>query len=171
MVSKILLRLIDETIIPAVLVVVTKVISMWLVTVVFGIDWQLSLSVTSRGIEFASREGLLMVNSYSNLIVVLVLGIGLVWLLAQAYHFHETHISPSFTLRLLSLNLTRLITSSVEIYHKALVWLSYLWLVVVVSLVHTLLDISYGWVTGVSFAIAAFLTWLFVNDLERELPI
>jgi hypothetical protein len=171
MISKILLRLIDETIVPAILVVVTKILGMWLVTFLFNIEWQISLTVGTKGIEFANREGLLMVNSYSNLLVMFVLTLGLLWLLAQAYHFHESHISPAFTLKLFSLNLTKLITSSVEIYHKALVWLSYLWLVVLLTFVHMVMGISYGWVTGVSFALAAFLTWLFVNDLERELPV
>lgn len=171
MISQLLLRLIDETILPAVLVVAVKIISMWVLTVAFGIEWQLSLSATASGIEFANHQGLILVNSYSNLMVVVVLTFQLIWVLAKAYHFHETHISPSFTLKLLSLNLTRLISTSVEVYHKALVWLSYLWLVVLLSFVHAAMGLAYGWVVAVSFAVALFVSWLFINDIEREISL
>ncbi|MCA9389805.1 hypothetical protein KC571_00185 [candidate division WWE3 bacterium] len=171
MISQVLLRLIDETIVPAILLITTKILGMWFVTILFRIDWQFSLSATASGIEFSSHEGLLMVNSYSNLLVVIVLTFNILWLLVKAYHFHETHISPSFTLKLLSLNLTRLISTSVEVYHKALIWLSYLWLVVFLSILHSAMGVSYGWVVAVSFGVALFMTWLFINDLERELTI
>ena len=153
---------------PAILVIAVKVIGMWAVTVIFNISWQVSLSASTSGLEVINREGLLTVNSYSNLVVLVVLSLNLVWILTRAYHFHETHISPSFTLKLLSLNLTRLISSTADIYHRALVWLSYLWLVVLMMLLHTILGIAYGWSVAVGVAVALFLTWLFINDLERE---
>ena len=171
MISRILLRLIDETIVPAILVIATKVIGMWLVTVLFSIEWQVSLSASTTGIQIANREGLLAVNSYSNLLVLVVLMLNLMWVLTKAYHFHETHISPSFTLKLLSLNLTSFISSSSDIYHRALVWLSYLWLVVFLMLLHVILDLAYGWTAAVGVASALFLTWLFINDLEREVRV
>lgn len=168
MISRILLRLIDEAIVPAVLVIGAKVLGMWGIASLLGYEWRINVH-SSFGIELPSRDALLVVNSYSNLLVLIVLGAGLLWIIFRAVHLHDTHISPKLVLRLLSWDLTRLVTSSVDVYHQAIVWLSYLWLFVLLGIVHAVAGLAYGWTTAIGFTIAAFLTWLIIADIEREM--
>jgi len=167
MVSKILLRLIDEAIVPAILVISVKILGMFAVTKIFGYTWSLDLT-SFFGLKFESHEALLAVNSYSNLLVLIVLAAGLLWIIIRAVHFHETHISPRLALRLFSWDLSHLVVSSVDVYHQAVVWLSYLWLFVVLGIVHAATGMAYGWTAAIGFTIAAFFTWLVISDLERE---
>jgi len=167
MISRILLRLIDEAIVPAILVIGVKILGMFAVTKVFGYTWSLDLT-SFFGLRFESREALLAVNSYSNLLVLLVLGAGLLWIIIRAVHLHDTHISPRLALRLFSWDLSHLVTTSVDVYHQAVVWLSYLWLFVLLGIIHAATGLAYGWTAAIGFTIAAFFTWLVISDVERE---
>lgn len=169
MASKILLRLIDEAILPAVLVVFVKLVSLAALVRTFNYSWSLDTTAAFPALEIESHAALVTVNSYSNLAVFAAVAIGLVWILAKAYHFHDTHVAPTTTLKLLSWNLTGLLSNSYEVYHQAVVWLSYLWVVFLLMLVHTAVGLQYTWLTAAVFAASLFLTWLFIHDVEREI--
>lgn len=167
--SRILLRLIDEAIIPAIVVVVAKTVAVVILIQWLGLEWQFNTQSLIPGIVFDSPEVGVFVNSYSNLFLFLVILIGLGWVLTKAYHFHDRHVSPGFVLQLLSWNLTGLLSNSNEVYHQGLVWMSYLWLVTLLIGAHVLFGITFGWVLVVALALSLLATWLFVADVEREI--
>ncbi|MCA9391737.1 hypothetical protein KC614_00845 [candidate division WWE3 bacterium] len=166
--SKILTRLISEALLPAVLLVVAKVIGVLVLVKSFSIAWQLNTSSLLPDFVLHDKAATVFVNSYSNLIVFVVVIIGLAWVLTKAYHFHDTHIKPSLILQLLSWNLTGLMTSSHEVYNKGVVWISYMWLVVLLIGVHTFLQATYLWVFVFALVASLVATWYFVADVERE---
>ena len=169
MASRILLRLVDEAILPAVLVVFTKLASLAIIIYALQLDWRLNTTSAFPSLELGNHEQLLMVNSLSNLPVLIVISLGLLWILLRAYRLHDTHVTPSLTLKLLSWNLTRLLGTSYEIYNQAIVWLSYLWLVFFLMIIHTVVKLNYPWITVAAFGLNLFLTWLFIDDVEREI--
>lgn len=169
MASKLLLRLIDEAILPAVLVVFAKLVSLAALIRIFNYPWELKTTAVFPSLQMGTHQQLLVVNSYSNLVTLVVIAAGLVWILAKAYHFHDTHVAPTMTLKLLSWNLTGLLSTSHEIYHQAVIWLSYLWLIFLLMVVHTVVGLQFVWLTAAVFAAVIFLTWLFVHDVEREM--
>lgn len=169
MVSRILLKLVDEAIIPAILVLAAKILGLAAIVWLFNLSWQLSTSPTLPAVTFESQAQLLTANSYSNLIMFGVVAAGLFWILARAHTFHDTHISPSMALRLLSWGATALMVNTFEAYSQAVVWLSYLWLTFFLIVLHTIFALNYTWVAFVCFVLSIFLTWLFVVDVEREI--
>lgn len=166
--SKILVRLISEALLPAVLLVVAKVVGVLVLLQAFSIAWELNTSSLLPDFVLANKDATMFINSYSNLIVFIVVILGLAWVLTKAYHFHDTHIKPSFILQLLSWNLTGLMASSEEIYHKGVVWVSYMWLTVVLIGVHTYMKANYLWVFAFVFVAAVVASWYFIADVERE---
>lgn len=171
MTSKILLKLIDEAILPAILVVSAKILSLAVVIHLAHIPWEFLTTGNLPSLAFQNPTDLTFVNSYSNLIMFLVIIIGFLWVLTRAHVFHNTHISPSLTLRLLSWDLTGLLTSSRQIFQKAAIWFAFLWLAVLFLGLQVFLGINYFWIFVVAVVAAVFLTWLLVEDLERELAI
>ena len=171
MASKILLKLIDEAILPAIFTICAKILSLAVIIYLARIPWHLSTLGSFPTLTFASSNDLIFVNSYSNLIMFLIIVLGLLWILTRAHVFHDTHISPSLTLRLLSWDLTDLLTTSFNIYQKSVIWFAFLWLALLFLGLQVLLGISYFWIFVVAAVITVFLTWLLIEDLERELKI
>lgn len=169
MVSKILLKLVDEAIFPAILVLAAKILGLLVIVWLFGLSWQVSPDTTLPAISFGSKGELLKANSYSNLIMFGIVATGLLWILVRAHTFHDTHISPSMALKLLSWGATGLLINTFEAYSQAIVWFSYLWLTFFLIVLHTIFTLSFAWVAIVCFVLSVFLTWLFVVDVEREI--
>ncbi|NTV30593.1 hypothetical protein HGA91_01250 [candidate division WWE3 bacterium] len=167
--SRILLRLIDESIIPALSVFLAKVIAVLYLIQTSAVGWRLDPQTVVPRLIIEDPIRLSFINTYSNLVMLFVALCGLVWVLLRAYHLHESHIEPKIVLRLLSLNLTALIVSSEDIYHQATVWLALVWLTTMLIGFQTLLNMGQSWLLFVSFMVAIFSTWFVVADVEREM--
>lgn len=168
MVSRILLRLIEETIVPVFTMVTVKVVSLWFVSWIGGYHFEVSFLQGAPLLIFENANAAQVVHSYSNLLTICMLVLGLLLIIAQAYLLHDTHIKPATTLWLMRKNLTHLIATSVHVYHKALVWLSYVWLFSLFLIYQSAMGLSYGWVAAVGCFSAVILTWVFIADFERE---
>jgi len=168
MASRILLRLIDEAIVPAIVVVVAKVGAVVFLVRWLDLGWHFNTETLLPSVVFENAEVGVWVNSYSNLFLYLVVLTGLIWVLVKAYHFHDRHVAPAFVLQLLSWNLTGLLASSEDIYHQGVIWISYLWLVTVLIAAHFLLGVTFGWILVVAGVLSLLATWLLIADVERE---
>lgn len=164
MISKTLLKLIDEAILPAVILVAAKIFGVAALTSRWGLDFTLNL----KNLEGPNAH---LVNTYSNLFSYGAVALGLGLILARAYLFHSSHISPQITLRLSSLNFTTIISTTYELFHQAAVWLSYLWLLSFLFLLQSYWKlIPTNIALGVSVVTLVF-TCLFVWDVDREIDI
>lgn len=167
MLSKILVKLIDRAIVPAILLVASRIISLILVAKSMGIG----LTLSDSRFEFQNLEDYLKVNSYSVLIMTLVLVIGLGYVVIKSLFFHESHIKPSMTSRLFSLKAEGLIQNSYDIYTQGAVWLIYSYLLLIVSGSMALSGRIYDWVFYIDMGISIATTLIFIFDLEEEIKI
>ncbi len=168
MASRILLRLISNSLLPAVVVVIAKVGALVFLIQWFDLAWGVNTLSGFPGINFETLETTAFINSYSNLVMFLAALVGLMWVLAKAYHLHDTHVTPGFVLQLLSWNLTGLLTTSSEVYQQGLVWLSYVWLITLLMGLQVYLGTNYLWIFIFSLAVSLLSTWYLVSDVERE---
>lgn len=164
MFSKILVKLIDQSVVPAILLLSVKIISVILISDHLGIEYRIG----SSGFEFASQSDYVKINSYSTALMVLVLASGLFYIIIKSLVFHDTHISPRLTARLFSLKLPAFIQNSFELFSQGVVWLSYLFLIMLVSGIMSLFDLMYPWVFYVSLILSAVAASIIVLDVERE---
>lgn len=165
MISRTLVRLIDQAIVPAILLLCTRFISVVMLTYLFGIKF----STSPKGFTFSSVQDYLFINSYSTLAMVIILGVGLLYILIKALYFHNTHISPSLTTKLFHHRLATLIQSSFELYSQGVIWLIYLYLIGAVSVILAVFDYIYNWVSVAALIMAGISTLILIIDVEKEL--
>ncbi len=165
MFSKLLIKLIDQAIIPAVVLLSARIISMSLLAMYFEVPFE----ITKRGFIFEGKEQYMQINSYSLLVMAIVLGISLAFFLLRAHVFHDTHITPKLTASLFSLRMQGLVQNSLDLYTKGAIWISYAYLMTIVTGALSLYSLIYPFVFYTTLAISIIATILFVSDVENEL--
>jgi hypothetical protein len=174
MFSKTLVKLIDEAIIPALVLVAAKVLGVLFVGRVKNLIFEVSFKshfLPLPTLVFSSYQDYVTVNSYSNLIMLGVVSLGLVWILLKANLLHDTHISPKLAAQLARLSLSRLISTTFEAYHQALVWYGFAWFTTILMAFYAYLGLAYKSFALIAFLIVLNLTWFFIFDVEREIII
>lgn len=167
MFSRILIKLVDQAIIPAMVLLVSRLVSILFFARLFGIP----VSIDSSGFVFTSHEDYVLVNSYSILAMTLVLALGLLYVLIKALKFHDTHVTPAFTTKLYTLKLSLLVQTSFDIYSQGVVWLSYNYLMLFISGVLLLVGLIYSWVFIAVLLLALLGSAIFAMDVEKEINI
>lgn len=167
MFSKILVKLIDQAIVPAILLIAARVGSVFVVAKYFGLDFEL----TGGGLVFNKPQDFVVINSYSTLVMIIALSVGLLFILIKAYIFHDSHISPQLTAQVFSLKLSTFIQDSFDLYSQGSIWLSYLYLLMFVSGVMALFGMIQAWVFLVSLVMTVLTTVFLIFDIENELDL
>lgn len=167
MFSKILIKLIDNAIIPAILLLAARLISVVLVSRHFNYTFEINTS----GFLFSNASDYIVVNSYSLAAMIVVLTIGLIYILIKAYLFHETHVSPVTTAKMFSYGISSFIQSSFELYTQGTIWLSYSYLMLFITGIMALFHFVFPWVFFTSLALTIISTALLILDVENEMNV
>ena len=150
MFSKLLIRLVDQAIVPAALLIAVRVISIFLFVRYFGLYGSLNqpgfVISETPGATTTSPTLYVLINTYSTLAMIVVLSIALLYILAKSFIFHDSHITPYLTARMFSLNLSTFIQNSFEVYSQGIIWVSYLYLLIMVSGLMALFGLIQTWV-------------------------
>ncbi|MBN1162869.1 hypothetical protein JXA34_03965 [Patescibacteria group bacterium] len=167
MFSKILIKLIDQAIIPALLLLATRIISLVLVSKYVGAN----ISLQAGGFTFSNPDDYILINSYSMFAMVSILVLGLSFVLIKSLVFHDTHISPSTTAKVFSYRMSSLIQSSYDLYTQGAIWMSYTYLLTIIAGIMAVYGLIYRWVFTVSFLLTVLSTVLLILDVEHEVKI
>lgn len=162
--SKLLVKLVDRAILPAILLFAAKVVGTFFASSYLGVDSFNGL-IAFNGLT-ASQY--VFVNSYSTLFVFASIFVGTAFLLFKAHVTHETHISPYISARMASMKLSNMVQKSFDLFSEAGVWLMYSWLLTLVSMTQVALDAMYVWVAFVAFTFSILSSILVIVDVERE---
>jgi len=172
MASKILLKLIDKAIIPALLLLTGKYAALLLISRISGFIYTPSLSYGFIPVfQFMSPQEGILAHNYSNICMYALIFIGFFWIIVRSSKFHDTHISPKQTSRLAQRNLLFLLTNSYNIYSAALVWFLFLWIAVLIMGIYSGAGLTY-WSYTISAVICnLLLSYLLVEDIEGEIRV
>ncbi len=165
MFSKILIKLIDQAIVPALLLVAVRMISVVLISNQLGIPYV----VGPAGLTFNNPQHYLTINSYSILSIFVTLTIGLSYVLIKTFVFHNSHVDPQTTATIFSLRLSHFIQNSFDLYSQGVIWISYLYLMLLMSGVMALFGLLFPWVFYTGLVLGVITTIMFVIDVEREI--
>lgn len=174
MVSKNITKLIDESIIPALGLIVAKTLGLFLATYFFDLKFTIQEGAIIKllpAIHFSDLQSYILAENYSNLAMLIFAGLGTLTIIIRAHYFHESHIPPKLHAAIVRLNLETLIAPTYHLYHQATIWLSYLWLVVAFLIVSSVLGITFMQISAIGFIIAANFSWIFALDVEKEIEI
>lgn len=168
--SKSFIKLLDNALLPASLMLVSKFIGVFLTIKVFNLDWVVN-QTPNNFLSFQtvlSSQDVILVTSYSDLIMFGVLALGFSFNLIRAIFFHNSHINSDLINRLASKNLLSLIANSYEIYHSATVWLFFMWAAALMVLSSALTNSIYSWVGLLVLGLSILLTIVFFQDVYKE---
>lgn len=168
-----LIKLLDVALVPAALMVVSKLIGLVLVVNFFDIDWELGRTTENIfSIEATlGQSDLLTVSTYSDVFMFIILSIGFSLILLQATHFHATHIKPSLLVQLSNNNLMGLVKSSFDIYHAAGIWLIFLWVASGTIWLNVVLGKTEPWIGILSVFANIIFTTLVLQDVYKEIEL
>jgi hypothetical protein len=167
MFSKILIKLIDQAIVPAVLILTVRIVSVVLISYQLGIPF----GITNSGFLFSSSEQFLQINSYSILAMIISITLGLTYILAKSLIFHSSHITPQTTAKVFSMKMNFFIQNSYHLYSQGVIWLSYSYLLIFVAGIMALFGLLFSWVFYVGLAITILATISLIVDIEKEINI
>lgn len=165
MFSKLLVKLVDEAVVPALYLVTARVVSLIVVSKVLGI----SVSVGRSGLIYSSQGDYVLANSYSLLFMVVSVCVGLTHIVVKSLVFHDTHIAPPLAARLHSIKAQHLIQGSLHLYTQGVVWLAYLFFLCIGAGVLSLFGLVQVWTAWASLILAILFAYIFILDVEREL--
>ena len=168
--SKSLLKLLDKSLFPASVMVLSKFLGILFVIQLFGIP--LSIRDYSTNI-FASTtvlrpEDIQTVTSYSDLIMYTVMAIFFSVTIFRAFFLHNTHVNPKTVLSLANRNLLNLIKDSYEIYHVSAAWWLFTALANVVIVFDVVANRTYAWIGIAATLFTALLSAIILQDVYKE---
>lgn len=164
--SKSLIRLVDEAILPAFLIVGAKVISIAFVNSILS----LSFYYQNFGkLYYVKSIDARMVNTYSDISVYSVLLIGVVFILIKIVFFSHGKASPSVLLKLAKANKVNFIQTSIELYHILFVWMIFLTGIVIYILTRTISAIDYLFPVFPVFVTFLGIVWIIVKEVEKDI--
>lgn len=167
MFSKILVKLIDQAIVPAVLLIAARIVSVVLIASYNKID----VFIDAAGFNVSNPTEYLFVNSYSILVMGSILFLGIAYVLVKSYVLHDSHITPKLTAQMFSLKLSSFIQTSFDLYSQGSIWLSYLYLLMLVAGLMSFFGVAYLWVFTTLVGLAVIATILLIFDVEREVEL
>ncbi len=174
MVTKSLIKLIDEAIIPALFLIIGKMAGLALAIYFANLPFTVGASEVFGflpRVHFTDLTGYILAENYSNLAMFITASLGTIYVLVRAHFFHESHIHPKLHARLVALSLENLVAPSYHLYHQAAIWLTFLWLTVAFLLTSTILGVTYPLISAAAVIVAANFSWIFVVDVQQEIEI
>lgn len=170
MLARTLSKLLDESIVPAVVIIAGKVLGLVLANLVNGLPYSLQPggSILPWTVVYNSASEAATANTFSNFVMYLVVLAGFGVVLFRAHFLHSSHIPPKLTGRLVRLKLENFIADTFEIYHQALVWLSFLWLTTVIVFIYALGGGSFS-LGMITFLLSFAATYVYTKDIEIEM--
>lgn len=169
--SKSLLKLLDNSIFPACIMILGKLLgviaTLWLLNIPFTVRDYFSNIYSLRFI--VQEENIKVITSYSDLTMYLILAIFFSLTIVKAIFLHSSHIKPSLMTKLANSNLLKLVQSSYEIYHSASIWLIFMWVSNVIVVGNVLAGNTYAWIGVLCTVVSILLTSILLQDVYREI--
>ncbi len=174
MIAKPIIKLIDEAIIPALLLVTAKMVGILIAIIFYQLPFEVeyySFLLVAPSIKFYALQSYILAENFSNIAMFSIAALGSAIVVARLHFLHDSHTHPKIHSKLAVLNLEKLILPGYHLYHQAVIWLGYLWLCVGFLVLSTLSKITYSYLALVALIITINLTWIFAKDIEKEAEI
>lgn len=171
--SKSLIRLIDSSLLPAAIIILGKVVGLYLIAKAFDIPWTVENTPDAL---FSIRptfdeSNILIVSSYSDLLMFLLVLIGLSFSLFRAIFFHASHIDPKLVAKLATNNLLSLIKDSFGIYFEGSMWLVFSWIATFTIFINILLNKTFMWIGFLTLIVTLGFTVALLKDVVKEIEL
>jgi len=169
--SKLLRRALKISIMPAILMIVGKFLGIFVTSILYNLQFNIDNDISgifSVQIYFTDKETTLFVNSISNLTMILLLLLPIIYFIIKTYLYAAAHNNPKTIIKMTRLNLLNWITKKDTSFLKTFIWCAFLWLATAITITHSVQGNTYSWI-GISAGIVALLVTLFtIKTFELE---
>ncbi len=171
--SKTLVNLLDYSLLPAAVLILSKFLGILITIRIFNIAWSLrDYSTSVFAVSTVLRaEDVITVTAYSDLFMYIVVAFFFSIAVFRTIYLHNTHPSEMVILSLAKFNLLNLIKDSYTVYGMAGGW----WIFMVLSnfliWINIIAEKSYSWIGIVTTAATLFLSLVLFIDVYREISL
>lgn len=164
--SKSLIRLVDEAILPAFLIIGLKAIAIAFINSILS----LSFYYQNFGkIYYTKTINVIQVNTYSDLLVYFGILAAVIFILIKLLYFSDNKTSPSMLLRLAKANKVHFIQTSVELYHILFVWMVFLTGLTIYIIIRCLTFADYPVLMLPAVICYLVICWVIIKEIERDI--
>jgi len=170
--SRLLQKILSAAIFPAALMIASKVAGLALANHFLNLGWAIESeagSIFSVQIVYPNVEAAIAANSYSNLVMIIVMMIGTAVTLFQGYFLHTSHQNPKVLIKLIQFDFVVWLADSNTIFPSMAVWLSFLWISTIISITQSMKTYTYPWISAFAIITSIVFTWLAARDFEKEI--
>ncbi|MFH1547487.1 MAG: hypothetical protein ABIC57_03300 [bacterium] len=170
--SKLLRKILSAAVFPAALMIVSKLAGLSISNWLFNLGWNLETSTGSLfsvRVTYADAASVVISNTYSNFIMILIMLLGTGMTLFQAYFLHESHQNPRVLVKFMDINFIIWLTDSESLFPKMSVWIGFLWVSTLIVITQTIRHVSDPWVATLALLLSVIFTWFAIKDFEREI--
>ena len=170
--SQSLIKLVDLAVIPAAILIFTKIISLLVLNSYLGLNWDVkAFSDAFFGIRltYVSDQDIVKVVSYSDLFMHIAALSGAVLALSKLYYLHPKYINPAMVLKLAKKDSLHYIQSSFHMYHEAIVWCAFLIISDLLIIINFIQNLTFDWVLGVSIISTLVVIFILVRTVDRDI--
>jgi len=169
--SRILKRALKIAIFPASLIVAGKFVAVFTVIAVKQLEFTIENMTDgffSIQIFLEDDPSALMVNSYSNLTLLLLIAIPTYYMLTKKILLNNVEGNPRTIVKLTKLNMLKWITKDSTAILSITIWTIYLWIVAGICISSTLQYETYSWIAVCAGITALISSWGLIKTYEKE---
>jgi|GEM_PF-635109 len=169
--SKLLKKFLQNMILPAALLVVSKVAGLYFAITFFNLDFFLETrpeQVYSLQIYFTNQTDTLLASSTSNFTMFLTMSLMTIYFLVKYRLLILSAYNPRVLVKLNNLNLMPWVNDKRNTFLRVFTWNIFLWITSIVIIADVISQNSFSWIAIISFLVATTSTWVLVRTFEIE---
>lgn len=162
------IKFFDRALLPIVVLVGMRLLTFFLATLIFNLEWQVNLSqlnFSTGFLEFKGEENLILAKDLATTASFLVIATGFGWILYQANYLNVSLLHPHEVKKHVANGRENLLTTNFDTFHQEIVWLVLGWVVFVISS----LDFFSGYLSLTVFSLGAAVILLLLATFSLVL--
>lgn len=170
--SKLLRRTLKISVWPAVIMIAAKLFGIIIANVVYNLEFFIDnqiRGVFSVQLYYTDISTTLLVNSYSNLFMIIAIAVPTMYFIIKTSIYQSTIQNPRTIVKITNLNLMRWITKDDTSFLLIFIWCSFLLVASLLVIAQTIQGINYSWIGILAGVLTIFSIWGTIKTYELEI--
>ncbi len=169
--SKLLKSFLQNVILPAALLVVSKVAGLYLAITLYQLDFFLDTrpgGIYSLQIYFTNNQDTLIANSFSNLVMFFSIALTTIYFLIKYRFSLLVTYDPKSMVKFNNLNLLPWINKKGNTFLRVFVWSLFLWVACITIITDEIARNNFSWISLSTFIVTIVSSWVLIRTFEIE---
>lgn len=170
--SKLLRRILKISVWPAVLMIAGKLLGIIAANIIYRLDFFIDNQIKgifSIQLYYTDTTTTLLVNSVSNLFMIIVLAVPTMYFIIKTSIYQSTFQNPRTIVKITKLNIMNWITKNDTSFLLIFIWCSFLLVASLLVIAQTIQGINYSWIGILAGILAIFSIWGTIKTYELEI--